>query len=224
MKSTSLRPYEFTLGGFYGLFQLFVLPALAVACNTYLNLPGWGLQFGIFALNFLCSLVIFHRFLSHSWDCACETPGQVAGYGALGLLIYYGGTIGMTTLIMLLRPDYANLNNGSVSQLASQGGSLIFLAIALFAPVAEELLYRGVLFQGFYKRSPFLAWCISVLSFALVHVVGYMGQYDLPLFLLAVCQYIPAGISLCLAYRLSGTIITPILMHMMINTLAYFAM
>ena len=99
----------------------------------------------------------------------------------------------------------------------------MFLAIVLMVPIAEELLFRGVLFRAVYDRSGLGAWICSVFSFAAVHVIGYIGQYDWILFSLAFAQYIPAGIALCFAYRRSGTIVAPMIMHMFINLLAFLA-
>lgn len=212
------------MGGFYGLLQLFVLPMLASIFNTYLlHWPNWGLQFAVFAANFLCSVIIFHRFLIDSWDSTLDAPGKTLSSAAWGLLVYYGGTVAVSLLILLLRPDYVNLNNDSVAQLAKDGQGLMFLAIVFLVPVAEELLFRGILFRWVYDRSPILAWACSVGCFAAVHVVGYIGQYDLTLCLLATLQYLPSGIALCFAYQRSGTIIAPILMHIIINLLAFLA-
>ncbi len=222
MKHIPLRRYEIHLGGFYGLFQLFVLPLLASIFNTYLlHLPLWSLQFFVFALNFLCSGVIFHRFLLDNWDQALDTPWKTLQSAGFGLLIYYLGTAIVTTLIFLLRPDYVNLNNDSVAQLATEGRWLMLIAIVFMVPIAEELLFRGVLFRAVYDRNPLLAWICSIGCFAAVHVIGYIGQYDGILFFLAFLQYLPAGFSLCFAYHHSGTIVAPIVMHMFINLLAF---
>lgn len=221
--SPSLRGYESKLMALYGLFQLFVLPLLASFINLFLALSDWQLQFGVFCLNFLCSSLICIRFLGSSFDAFCDAPGKVFSSAGLGLLLYYSGTIAITVLILVLRPDYLNLNNGSISQLLQENRGLMFLAIVILAPVAEELLFRGLLFRGLYDRNALLGWSCSVLSFAAVHVLSYIGQYDLIGFLLATLQYLPAGLALCYAYRRSGSIFAPMLMHIFINLLAYIA-
>ena len=99
----------------------------------------------------------------------------------------------------------------------------MLLAIAVLAPIAEELLFRGLLFRGLYNRNALLAWSCSVIAFAAVHVLSYIGQYDLTGFLLATLQYLPAGLALCYAYHRSGSIFAPIIMHIFINSLAFIA-
>ena len=53
--------------------------------------------------------------------------------------------------------------------------------------------------------------------FALVHVVGYIGNASALTLLLCFVQYLPAGYCLAWCYQNTGTILTPILMHMLVN-------
>ena len=69
-------------------------------------------------------------------------------------------------------------------------------ATVFLVPVAEETLFRGLLFRGLYDRSPVLSWLISTVVFSLVHIAGYIGQYDPMMLLMAFLQYLPAGICL----------------------------
>jgi membrane protease YdiL (CAAX protease family) len=54
--------------------------------------------------------------------------------------------------------------------------ALLVLGVLVIAPVAEELLFRGVLLRGLQRRMP-TAWAVFVgaLAFALVHVVLDLG-------------------------------------------------
>ena len=99
----------------------------------------------------------------------------------------------------------------------------MFVAIVFFAPVAEELLFRGLLFRNMLRFGKLTGWICSVAAFALVHVLGYVGEYDLLRFLLATLQYIPAGVALCYSYYRSGSVFSPIIMHIFINFLAFIA-
>ena len=101
-----------------------------------------------------------------------------------------------------------------------QGGAWMTLATVLFVPVAEETLFRGLLFRGLWDRSPIAAWCVSVAVFSLVHIIGYIGTYPPLMLLMAFVQYLPAGICLAYAYRKADTIFAPILMHIAINQVA----
>jgi hypothetical protein len=58
--------------------------------------------------------------------------------------------------------------------------------VVLIAPLAEELLFRGVLLRSLLRRvSPFAAVSVAAVVFAVVHVLGDLGTgYYVPAFLL----------------------------------------
>lgn len=62
----------------------------------------------------------------------------------------------------------------------------VAVGVVLIAPVAEELLFRGVLLRGLLRRvSPLAAVAAAAVIFAVVHVLGDLGTgYYVPAFLL----------------------------------------
>ena len=179
---------------------------------------------GVFALNFLCTLVIFRRFLLTACKTALQHPLKTLGFSLLGLVLYYIGTFFVTLLILILQPDYLNLNDSSISQLSQQSGIWMAVGTVLLVPVAEECVFRGLLFRGIYDRKPVLAGVLSVCLFSAVHIVGYIGIYTPVHLLLAFLQYLPAGLCLNFAYKKADTIIAPILMHTCINLIGMSVM
>ena len=102
--------------------------------------------------------------------------------------------------------------------------TLMFLGAVVLAPVTEELLFRGLIFRGLYDRSPLAAHLVSMGLFSLIHVSGYVGMYDAKLLFFCFLQYLAPAYCLNFAYRQSGSIISPILMHMATNLVAFLAM
>lgn len=92
--------------------------------------------------------------------------------------------------------------------------TLMVVFAAVVAPLVEETIFRGFIY-GVIKRftdSYFAALC-SALLFAVVHM--HAGSL-LPLALLAVV--------LCLAYEVTGSLLVPILMHAMFNSVSLIAL
>lgn len=95
----------------------------------------------------------------------------------------------------------------------------LFLVVVL-APIVEEILFRGILFSLLYRRNRTLAYVASTLLFALIHVMIFLVlDFHLHL-LLTMLLYIPAGIAFCWTYEKSGNILTPILLHGIMNFIA----
>ena len=101
---------------------------------------------------------------------------------------------------------------------------MMALCVVVLVPVVEETLYRGLLFGRLYSKNHFLGYAVGTLVFALVHVLGYVGQYDALRLGLCLLQYIPAGLALSWAYVESDSIWAPVLMHMTINLIGMLAM
>ena len=59
-----------------------------------------------------------------------------------------------------------------------------------------------------------------MLAFACIHIVGYIGTYSPLELVMAVLQYLPAGLSLAWAYTKADSIFAPILIHACINLIA----
>lgn len=84
---------------------------------------------------------------------------------------------------------------------------LVIIAAVVIAPLAEEVLFRGFVY-GVLKRytdAPFAALASS-LMFAVIHM--HVGSL-LPLCMLAVL--------FCLAYEITGCLLTPMLLHAVFN-------
>ena len=58
----------------------------------------------------------------------------------------------------------------------------------------------------------------------MIHVMGYIGQFDWLTLVLCFLQYIPAGLWLAWAYEKSDSIFAPMLIHTAINAIGIYAM
>ena len=91
-----------------------------------------------------------------------------------------------------------------------------FLLIVCFAPIAEELIYRGVIMTTFFKNSP---WYGDVLLSAIIF--GYI-HINFALTPLAFFIYASGGLILALLYRMTKNLYYPILVHILINITAFW--
>lgn len=96
---------------------------------------------------------------------------------------------------------------------------LAFLTLVVFAPVAEELLFRGYLYGKLAKVGPvWLAVIVSSLVFGAAHL--WAGGSDLQ-WLVAI-DTLALGIILCLLRVFTGAIWAGILVHALKNGIAYY--
>lgn len=92
-----------------------------------------------------------------------------------------------------------------------------FLLMACFiGPIAEELIYRGVLMTTFFKNSP---WYGDVLLSAIIF--GYI-HVNFALTPLAFFIYASGGLIFALLYRMTKNLYYPILVHIFINITAFW--
>ena len=204
----------------YLLFQLCVLPSLLLRLNGLLKYPldnAW-LNFLYFSLNFFFVCTIFKTFLKRSLSHAGSYFGDFLIAVVPGFAVYWVANFLLSMLIQKIVPDYVNLNAASIIGMTSGNFVVMVLGTVLFVPVVEETLHRGLVFGTLYKKNPTLAYVFSAALFAVIHVAGYVGIYSTPALLAAVVQYLPAGFILAWAYRKSGSIYAPILIHMAVNT------
>jgi membrane protease YdiL (CAAX protease family) len=213
-------------GILYLLFQLLVLPILLgwlnVALGLSLNESKLNLLY--YTINFAVLVGIFWRFLGISLQRAVENIGVVLSAALLGFLACRFSSTVLGVFTCYFYPDFVNVNDANIATMAQGEFPMWAFATVVLVPPAEELLFRGVLFGGLCSRNKILAWVVSVLGFALVHVLGYVGVYSWDLLLICALQYLPAGICLAAAYHFSGNILAPILMHVVINAIAMLSM
>ena len=224
--TVSLTRYEKILGWIYLPLQLLVIPPVLFFLNALAGNPfnETQINFVFFCTNFLLLTLIFHRFLLASGRLSLSAPWKTVSSALLGYAVYMAGSYFLSILIYTLEPEFYNVNDSNIAQLADGNYPLTVFGTVLLVPVAEELLFRGLLFSNFYNRSRTLAYVISIVSFSLLHVLGYIGLYELRMLILSLLQYIPASIALAWAYARADSIWAPILLHMMVNAVGMTAM
>ena len=224
--SVTMTRKEQGWGFLYLILELFALPLVLEALNSLLPapLPDAWLNFLYFSLNFIFTCFLFRSFLKRCLVQAGKTMGTFLLVAAVGFGIYYVCNLALGILIRLLAPNFANLNDGNIAQQAEENYVILVVGTAILVPVAEELLHRGLVFGSLYHRNPYVAYIFSTILFSSIHILGYALLYPLPHLLLAFVQYLPAGFVLAWAYRKSGSIFSPILIHAAVNTLALFSL
>jgi len=206
----------------YLVFQMLFLPSVLFWINDQLPkaLSDPELNFLFYLVNFIAILLIFHNFLERSLSQLFHHPIDALQAAVLGFVAYYVCFHAMEWLIGLLRPGYTNYNDESIAALSRGNFFLMSIGTVVLVPITEECLYRGLIFRNLYGKSRWAAYIVSILAFAIIHIIGYIGKYSALELLMAFLQYMPAGLCLAWSYAKADTIFAPILIHSAINAIS----
>jgi len=211
-----------TIGGFvYLIFQLIFLPGLLSWCNRQLGGPlnAAEVNFVYFLVNFIAILLIFHELLGRSLNQVTQHPAIFCQSVILGLAAYYACSWVTSRVVTMLVPTFSNYNDEAITAMLGNNYFLMVVGTVILVPPVEECLYRGLIFRNLYGKSRWAAYIVSILAFAMIHIVGYIGRYSALELLMAFLQYLPAGLCLAWTYTKSGSIFAPIVVHAAINAL-----
>ncbi len=178
-----------------------------------------NLVFG--AINVVAVTAIFRRFLAEHLRRLTERGWRLFGDLAFGLLLYialvYAAAFVQDFLIATFDIAYYNTNQESVESFVRSVPLIALVNICLLAPLTEEVLTRGLIFTGLYRKSRTLAYAVSMLVFSLAHCAAVMFVQPVGVTIISVIAYLPAGYVLAWSYERSGSIWTPIFLHTAIN-------
>lgn len=209
-----------TIGGFsYLIFEIFFLPGILSWINGQLSHPlnSAELNFVFYMVNFIAILLIFHDFLGRGLRQTTQHPAIFCQAVILGFVAYYACNWATTKLVGLLVPGFSNYNDQAIAGMLSSNRLLMLIGTVILVPPVEECLFRGLIFRNLYGKSRWAAYIVSILAFAVIHIIGYLGRYSALELIMAFLQYLPAGLCLAWAYTKADTIFAPIVIHAAIN-------
>jgi membrane protease YdiL (CAAX protease family) len=161
-----------------------------------------------------------------TWRRVLGFPGrggwwrEVRSSVAFGLVLYPGMVFGVGLLVTLLLSaisgERAQAPEQVPADLTTVGAIVTGLYAVVIAPIHEELFFRGVLFRGVRDRYGLGSGLIaSGLGFALIHYID--GPWQDALLLMGVMLF--NGIALAWWYERRGTIVAPVVAHMVFNVI-----
>jgi membrane protease YdiL (CAAX protease family) len=216
--------------------SVFVLLALSLAVGAVLSAPftddALALQSGEGELSLLGSAVILVAaqagllivgyllvYRPRALAALPRFPGRdslgsvLTGLG-YGVLAWLGSSIVLVLVTALLTALGQAPPVGPAEQaIAMLDPWLVVVAIVVFAPIAEELFFRGIVFNAWLREAGRVpAYLGSAALFAVIHL---SLASLLPIFLL--------GIALAWVYERSGNLLAPIVMHATVNGISVAA-
>lgn len=225
-KLTPMTPLEHVIGWPFILIQMLILPIAIVVVDLIFNLQLGMADLNVihFALSFVLTVAIFHRFLFDQLRRAYKNILKVLLFAVLGFILYFTWNIAFSLFTFALQPEHINANDQVIGEMASEKYLLMFIGAVFLVPVTEETLFRGLIFGTLYRKNELLGLFLSAIIFSSIHVVGYIGQQDALSLLVSFLQYLPAGLALGLSYAWSGSLVTPILIHCSVNMIGMLSM
>ncbi|MBR2048203.1 MAG: CPBP family intramembrane metalloprotease [Oscillospiraceae bacterium] len=225
LKPLILTEQEMLVGPLYLMLELTLLPTLITLLGQQVG--GFSTataNYLYYWCNAVCCGLIFRKLLLESLLRAGQSLGTFLGTAVVGFLILLGANQVLTGLADLLIPDFVNTNNAFVADMVRQSPVTMTLSLVALVPLAEECLFRGLIFTGLLGKNRNGAYLLSVVGFCAIHVLGHLGSADG--LTLAVCflQYIPAGLVLAWSCEKSGSLFAPILIHAAVNAGSLFSL
>ena len=152
--------------------------------------------------------------------CVAMAPLATAG---AGLVAFSGLNELGYRLFHVLFGSRVNLSDVTISAQVDDAPRRTVLIIVLLAPFIEEVLFRGYLFGWLRGRSRWAAYALSCFLYTFLYTWDFLlGGLSLARLALAL-QYLVPGAVLAWSYDRSGTLWTPILIHVAANALALWA-
>ena len=120
-------------------------------------------------------------------------------------------------LIYILTGLQESANQNQVIDAFMQNPALIIFTTIVYAPIVEEIVFRGAIFRGLRSKTSFIpAAIISGLLFGLIHVFDSLIQGNI-LDILYIFVYGSLGFVFCYAYEKNNSIYASIALHFINN-------
>lgn len=224
--TVKMKRWEKILGWvLLALHLLFLSLIIELVCFFFsIRLNNSVLNIINFIAAWVLTVAIFHRFL---WENLKTFRRDLKNslYAALGGFgLYYVLNIFVNIIIINLAPDYSNVNDANIQQMSQGYYWIMTFCTVVLVPVTEEVLYRGMIFGLVWHKNRILAYVVSALVFAAIHMIGYIGNAPATDLVIGLFQYLPACIGLAYAYEKADSLWAPILVHGFVNLIGMLAM
>jgi membrane protease YdiL (CAAX protease family) len=177
-------------------------------------------------INLLCYIVgavfllcFLNRYWGASFGLLAKSPFRAIQAVILGFAFYFFVKWGIDALAALFY-GRGLPNITAAFGTAKLNTDVTFIVAAVLAPVVEETMFRGALFGTLRTKSRLAAHIVSALVFALFHIAWYLLTGRDFSVLSAFLRFLPASVALAWSYEWSGTIITPVVLHALINLIS----
>jgi len=224
-----MTPGEQLVGVCFFVIYLLVLPFVtAPAFDLVEKLLKTDISVAVrnmiyYYVMFAATVLIFHNYIGKATIRLTETAGEVCRTAVVGLVALYGLNELVYRLTNILVKNRTNLNDTTISAQINDAPRVTLLIVVLLAPFVEEVLFRGLVFGGLKGKNRLMAYVVSCVLFAALHVWQFaVVQRDITYFLLMV-QYLVPGLVLAWAYDRSGSIWSPFAIHAAANALSIWA-
>ena len=216
----SMSRNEKIFGCIWLVIQLF-LTYLMGLLNGLLSDPmnSGTLIFVTYLVNFGVICCIFHRFLRDSLVAAWRDLWNFIQAVVLGFVAIWACSKLFDWLLGLIIPDYSPILDASIGELSRCNVYLRIIGIVILAPMIEETLYRGLIFRNLWRKSKVGAYIASMVVFAAIHTLSYLGTGDITTWILCFARYLPAGLCLAWTYSKADNLFAPVLVHAVINAI-----
>lgn len=208
--TTILIEIAFLLCGVRGEL-LFTDPGTYAAFNLAVSL-----------FNFFAVLLIFRRFLAEQFIRLRVRGARTVADLLLGMVVAFlailvAGYLSDFIHTIFKIKEEINPNQDAVESVITAKPWMGVLLVCICAPVTEELLNRGLIFNPLCKVNRVLAYIVSMLVFSGIHVIGSIAEVPIGVSLANLVVYCAPGFALCWIYDRSRTIWSSIFLHMIYN-------
>lgn len=127
-------------------------------------------------------------------------------------------------LVVSLFTSGDSSNQESLNQMGQQAPAFLIFSACIFAPIVEELIFRGVIYRKLSQHGHVIfALIASSLCFAIIHIYGALveQQWSELIFILS---YGTIGLFLGSVYEKTASIFSAMLLHCAWNSLAVILM
>lgn len=224
--SVTMRRYEIIGGILFFFVYQFLMGYILSFVFGLLGIPEneVSINAAYYVVNFLITVLLFRRFLAYSLPVAADNFLRFLKAVLLGYVLYEGVQVLVFVLATFISPAFVTPNDDTVRAIAGLNYNVMWVGAVLLAPLVEETLIRGLIFGNIRRKNRLLAYILTALVFAGMHILPYVMTMDVLSILLNFLIYGLPSLSLCVAYEMSGTIWAPIALHMIINAIAMTGM
>ena len=224
-----LTDFERIAGGVFFLLYLIVFPLLmgwifrGVELLLGISLSQSEENALYYYVAFVLTILIFYNCIGKTTHRVFSGLGHTLAAAGVGIVAFYGLNELLYRLTSVALGNQLNLNDITISAQIHDAPRPTLLIVIFIAPFVEEVLFRGYVFGMLRGHSRILAWGVSCVLFAFLHVWQLAaGSWSLWTVVLLV-QYLVPGLVLCWSYDRCGNLWAPILTHMAVNALYVWA-